>query len=127
MKKFTIYTRLLPGMKKGDPVPTSLVEVEIEIIQGVEDPSVMWMPKGEYKARVMSPTWLYEAKSDKDKTLVPPIWYPHAFYLTIDEARGAAEKMIRGEFEFAKRKRGIEFTEEEVLSKCAEIKEIMLP
>jgi len=124
MRKFIVYTRAIPGIKTTAP---TVVEVECAIIQGVEDPSVMWMAEGEYRARISAPAWLYEPKSDKDKILVPPIWPSHNFYWTVIQARVAAEHLVCSEFEFAFRKYGTEYTEEEVKAKCAEIQEIMLP
>lgn len=124
MRKFIVHTRAIPGLKTTAP---TVVEVECDVIQGVEDPSVMWMAEGEYRVRISAPIWLYEPKSEKDKTMVPAVWPSHNFYWTVIQARVAAERLVRSEFEFAFRKHGTEYTEEEFKAKCAEIQEIILP
>lgn len=124
MRKFIVHTRAIPGLKTTAP---TVVEVECAVIQGVEDPSVMWLPENEYKARISAPEWLYEPRGDKDKTMIPAVWPSHNFYWTSIQARVVAERLVRSEFEFALRKHGTEFTEEEVKTKCTEIQEIMLP
>ena len=105
---------------------TSVVEVECEIITGMEDPSVMWLPPGEFRARVVAPTYLYERKKDS-KELIPPVWYTHAFYDSIELAMQQAEKDIRNGFERDIAKHKIEsYTEEDVKAKLAEITVVML-
>jgi len=103
---------------------TSIMEVEIEMISGMEDPSVMWLPKGEYKARVLAPGSLYDRDEDGFRT--PPLWYSHAFYSTMQEARTYAERQVRQGFERGLQKQGIQYTEEEVQQKLSEIQEVKL-
>jgi hypothetical protein len=130
MRKFTIYTRATPTCRRAG---ITIVEVECEKIQGLEDPSVMRLPESEYFARITAPDWLYESREVtgedgvKVKTPVPPVYHSHALYWTLIQARVYAEKMVREEFEFLQRKKGSTFTEEEVKVKLAEIQEIMLP
>ena len=61
MKKFIVYTRAIPGIRKGND-PPSVIEVEGELIKPTEDPSVMWLPPGEFKFRILKPEYLYEPK-----------------------------------------------------------------
>lgn len=103
----------------------SVVEVECEIIKGVEDPSVMWLPPGEFRARVLAPQFLYEKKKDS-KELIPPVWYTHAFYDSLELAMAQVETDIRTGFERAIAKHKIEFySEDDVKQKLSEVKVIM--
>jgi len=54
MKKFIIHNRALAGHPKTGEAP-SVVEVEGEIILALEDPSVMWLPEGEFYFRILKP------------------------------------------------------------------------
>ena len=109
MKKFIVYTRAIPGIRKGND-PPSVIEVEGELIKPTEDPSVMWLPPGEFKFRILKPEYLYEpkeiVKDDKtvEKIMIPPIYYSHSVYWTVSQALSKVE----------------------VLAKCKEIKEIPL-
>ena len=128
IRKFIVHTRALPGHTKAGDAPL-IVEVEGEMITGLEDPSVMWLPEGEYKFRIMKPDALYEQKEApgaKEKTMVPPIYYSHALF-TIHEARAAADRLVIQSFEFAKRKTKVDYTHEQVAARRAEIQEVMLP
>lgn len=91
----------------------------------MEDPSVMWMSSGEYKARLVSPDWLHEIR-DGSTEKVAPIYYNFALFFSINEAKLAAAKMIRAEFDFNLRKYGTKFTEEDILAKFEEIEEVLL-
>jgi hypothetical protein len=104
---------------------TSIMEVEIELVTAVEDPSVKWLPEGEYKARVTTPMSLYDKQ--EDGSLTPPVWYSHAFSWTIHQAWARAERMLREEFQRGLVKYNRPFSEEDVQSKLAEIQEILLP
>lgn len=110
MKKFTIISR------KG---VTSIQEVEIQLLSSIEDPSVMWMNPGEYKAKVLKPESLYEKQNDG--SLTPPIWCWFAFFDTEAEARAQAELDLKKELERAARKSHIEFDEAVFLERCKEI------
>ena len=76
MRKFVVHTRALPGVKSnGAPI---VLEVEGELIQSLEDPSVMWLPEGEFKFRIMTPESLYEPHEVSQegvtkKVMVPPV------------------------------------------------------
>lgn len=117
MHKFII----LHSKDKG----TSITEVEVEMISSVEDPSVMWLPKGEYKARVLEPASLYE--KTPQGSLVAPVWHSHAFYETAQHAWTVAEEQIRAGFERELRKFGIAYTEQQVQEKLSQIREVKLP
>jgi hypothetical protein len=124
MKKFIVHTRPLAGYCKLGDVPI-VIEVEGETITAVEDPSVMWLPVGEFRFRVLKPEILYEPQEDGTKT--PPVYFSHSVYRTLDQAQSVAERLVRGQFQFALRKYGTAFTEEQVKEKCEEIQEILLP
>lgn len=99
---------------------TSVMEVECEIITAVEDPSVLWLEPGEYRARVVAPATL------KEKDGKAPIWYSYNFSDDLASARKKCESFVRGEFEFNLRKYGTEFTEEEVQKVLSEVETVML-
>jgi hypothetical protein len=126
MRKFIVHPKPLPGYPTS--FAPSVIEVECQLITAMEDPSVMWLPVGEFKARILGPQFLLdqEAKAGGVIEYTCPIYCSHALFWTINQARAAAERMIRSEFERAQRKQGISFTEEEVRDKFAQIKEIML-
>lgn len=130
MRKFIVHTRSLPGHKGGPFV----LEVEGEMIAAVEDPSVMWLPEGEFRFRIMKPEALYEPKEVEQedgsmkKVMVPPVYHSHGIYWTVHQAAVAAEHILRQELEFEIRKGRIEsYTQEELKAKYAEIQTIMLP
>lgn len=131
MRKFVVHTRALPGCCKTSSNIT-ILEVEGEVITAVEDPSVLWLPEGEFKFRILKPEALYEPKEivhedrSREKITVPPVYHSHAVYWTVHQAMAHAMKMIRESFEYEKRKHGAEFTEEQVSEKCKEIQEILL-
>lgn len=129
MRKFIVHTRAMPGCAKATDAPV-ILEVEGQVITGLEDPSVMWLPAGEYKFRITKPEFLYEPKEgpgSKEKTMVPPIYYSHTMFSTAHEARAKAYALITHSFEFTARKQKTEYTHEEVVQRCSEIQEILLP
>lgn len=133
MKKFIVYTRALPGCQKSEDVP-SVIEVEGELVTAMEDPSIMWLPKGEFKFRITKPEFLYEmqelkqADGSKKKTAVPTVYYSHACYWTLIQARSVAERMVRESMDFEVRKgRVVSYTDEELKAKWFEIQEVLLP
>jgi hypothetical protein len=103
----------------------SVMEVEIQQVLAVEDPSVQWLPEGEYRARVIAPASLMEKRMDGP--LSAPIWHSHAFYWTASQAWVQVYKMIREELQRALIKHGQPFTEEDVLVRVEQVKEIKLP
>lgn len=124
MRKFVFHS------KKGT---TSIMEVEVEIVRPVEDPSVMWMQPGEYRARIMQPTSFHQrverklADGSKQVTMEPDVWCSHAFYDTLEAAKVKLESLTRGGFEFEIRKgRKTEYTEEEVQAAIAAVEIVML-
>ena len=116
MKKFIVH------VERGGKI--SVMEVEIEMVSAVEDPSVGWLPEGEYRARVVSPKSL--AEKQNDGSLASPVWYSHAFYQTSHQARQVAEEMVRSELERNFSKHDVAYTPEDLQNKLAEIKEILL-
>jgi hypothetical protein len=133
VKKWIVYTRPMPGCKRGGP-PT-ILEVECELLSAVESPAML--PKGEYMARVLKPEFLYEeVRVLKDGVLkdviMPPVYCSHSLYWTVHQARAAANAMVRGEIEFTIRKQlttsiGLEaYTAQELQAKYDEIKEVPL-
>ena len=135
MRAFIVHTRQVPGCaacRSGD-TPMTIVEVEGEYVSSMEDPSITWLPKGEFKFRISKPEFLYEAQEakkpdgSKEKTMVPAVYYSHSIYLSLEEAREATKKLVVGEFEFALRKKRIEsYTAVDIEGKLSEIQELML-
>ena len=131
MRKFIVYTRKLAGIRKGTDAP-SIIEVEGETIEPIEDPSVMWLPKGEFRFRILKPEYLFEPKEivKEDKStetiMVPPVYYSHSVCWTVSQARAQAERIVKEGFEFELRKRGTPINWVDVIEKCKEIKEITL-
>lgn len=133
MKKYIVFTRALPGCCNKTSDAPSVVEVEGEIVSALEDPSVMFLPEGEFKFRISKPSFLHEmqevkqADGTKKKTSVFPVYYSHAIYWTAIQARSVAEKMIREGLDFEVRKgRMTSYTDEELRVKCNEIQELLL-
>ncbi len=132
MRKFIVYTRAVPGCCKTAEVPT-IVEVEGEIVTGIEDPSSLWLPQGEFKFRISKPDFLLEMQEikqvdgTKKKTLVPSVYYNHSIYKDLAQARAAAEKMVHQGLEFEIRKgRATSFTEDELKNLYSQIQEVLL-
>jgi hypothetical protein len=103
MKKFIVSSR-------GAFV---IMEVEGEYVKPLEDPSVKWLPQGEYRFRIMKPSSLHEKLPDG--TTTPAIYFSFALFDTVEDAKLIAEKYIRSGFDFEIRKgRLTSYTEEEV-------------
>lgn len=135
MRAYVIHTRQVPGCaacRTGD-TPMTIVEVEGEKVSSLEDPSVMWLPEGEFRFRIAKPEFLHEpretkkADGSKEKIMLPAVYHSHAIYLSLEEAREAAKKLVVGEFEFAVRKKRIEsYTTADVEGRLSEIQELKL-
>lgn len=136
MRAYVIHTRQVPGCaacRTGD-TPMTIVEVEGEKISPMEDPSVLWsLKEGEFKFRITKPVFLHEphetkkADGSKEKIMLPSVYCSHAIYLSLEEAREAAKKLVVGEFEFAVRKKRIEsYTTADVEGRLSEIQELKL-
>lgn len=124
MRKFTIQS------KKGK---TAIMEVECEIIQAIEDPSVLWsLNPGEYRARILAPESTFQKVKQKDEAgkevfvMVPDIWCWHALYDSKEEAEAAAVQAIRNGFAFDERKYDKAYTEEDVQAAIAAIEVVAL-
>lgn len=111
MRKFIIHS----GRDK-----TAIMEVECQLITPVEDPSVMWLPKGEYRARLLKPATFVE-KDGK-----PLVWHSIAFYDTLEIAKEAHAVMTRAAFEFEFKKYKTAYTEEQVQATLASTEVVML-
>lgn len=134
MKAFVIHTRQVPGCAcKAEQSPLFLVEVEGEMVSTLEDASVGWLPKGEFRFRITKPVFLHEAKEgkkedgSKEKLLIPSVYHSHSIYLTEEEAWAAAKRLVISEFEFAFRKKKIDaYSEADIEKRIAEIQRIPL-
>lgn len=128
MRKFVVHTRAVPGCRKGDADAPTILEVEGEMIAAMEDPSIMWLPVGEFRFRILKPEFLHEPKEtkledgSKKKIMVPTVYHSHAIYHELDGAKAAAKEMIKSGLEFEVRKgRLASYSEEELEAKCAEV------
>ena len=135
MKKFIVHTRPIPGCAacKGSSEAPTIVEVEGEIVSSLEDPSVMWLPKGEFRFRIFKPEFLHESKESKledgskKKIMIPSIYHSHGVYQDLSAAKEVAERMIKSGLDFEVRKgRLASYTKEELDAKCAEVQVVML-
>ena len=118
MFKFVIYSR------KGK---TTVYEVECEQVTPMEDPSIMWIPKGEYKARILRPEALFEPDPKDSTKMAPPVWYSHAFYSTSVEALARAHKDVRhGMVDYQIQKKQEPKSEDEVRLAEAAVQIVML-
>lgn len=102
----------------------TIFEVEVRKVTGVEDPSVMWLKEGEYKAKVLSPSCLLE--KDQQGKITNPVWFSHIFNDSLDEAKASAKKSVVDSFNRNLLKFGKEFSEQEVEDKVSAIEVIML-
>lgn len=133
VRKFVIYNRVIPGgcggsscSKPGVKGLPSIVEVECEVFTPV------LAKEGEFTARILKPEFLWEPTRVlqegvlKDVTL-PPVYMSHAVYDSLALAREAAERQVRGTFDFEVRKGRItSYTDEELKAKCDLIQEVFL-
>lgn len=124
MRKFVLQS------KKG---VSAIMEVECEIIQALEDPSILWALKpGEYRARILAPESFHQkvektVDGKKVSVMVPDIWCSHAFYDTLESAKETCFKLIRSEMiDFAIRKHRQPATEEEVQAAIDAVEVVML-
>ena len=123
MKKFVIQS------KSGQ---FSIQEVDVEVISTTEDPSVAWLPAGEFKARIMRPTSFHMkverlVNNKREMVDVPEVWYSFAFLNSLEEAKATCAELIREEFDFKKRKHKIDFTEQDVADAQAKMQVALLP
>ena len=131
MIKFIVHTKSIPKIHSGD-VP-AIVEVSGQIVSPMDDPSVIWLPRAEFRFRIESPAFLYEPQEiksedgSKKKVLMPPVYHSHAVYSTLEEARAICTALIKEEFEFKLRKNKItSYTQEELEAKISQINIILL-
>ena len=118
VKKWIVYDRPMPGCKRGGP--STILEVECELITGMEDPSVNFLPDGSFKARVLRPEYLHEeVRVVKDgvfkDVIMPPVYYSHFLFWTEHQAVAHATAGVRSGLEFEVRKKKREsFSEQDV-------------
>lgn len=117
MRKFYIHTER--GAK------TSIIEVEAELITAMEDPSIQWLPEGEYRARILAPKSLYEKQ--EDGSLIPPVWHSWALAWTQHQAMAWVSKMVHDDMQRALEKHDVAYTEQDVQNKIDQIEVIFLP
>jgi len=109
----------------------AIYEVEVEVLSPMDDPSVMWLKAGEYRARVVQPTIFHQKvertrDGKKETTLVPDMWYSFAFHDSYESALADASNLVRQEFEFNLRKYKTSYTEEDVAAAISAIELIAL-
>lgn len=119
MRKFIVHTRAIPGRPKEEN-PFYLIEVEGEIVSALEYPSVLLLPAGEFRFKIMAPKFLHDVYGSA-------IYYSHAIYKDASVARLVAERMVVEELEFSKRKYKTEYSQEDLENKISKIEEIKLP
>jgi len=120
MKKFIVKTTYeKDSISKEIEIHSYVMEVDLKLVPAIDDPSVMWLPSGEYKAYVIAPRSLYEKQDDG--SLTPPQWYSHAFYDSEAEALLIAQKQIREIFDREMRHYRVEYTEQEIQEKLSQI------
>lgn len=102
MKKFIIQAK--------DKI--NIAEVECQAITALDDPSINWLPHTDKKYRVLS---------IKEKDGTSPVWFNHAIYDTLEEARTKCAELIKQNFEFNLKKYNTEYTPEQVELAIAEI------
>ena len=110
MKKFVIHRN-------------SIIEVECTKLSTAENPSIAWLPSGEYWARIDAPVSIFDKV---DAKLVNPIWHSFAFFQTMDDAKKKMEANVRDTFDRNKRKSGTEYTEADIAKQLADIQVITL-
>lgn len=118
MRKFIVHTRAIPGRPKEES-PFYLLEVEVEIITALEDPSILFLPVGEFRFKIMEPKFLNDFSG-------PSIYYSHSIYADSVIARDVAKRMVVEELEFSKRKYKIDYSQEDVENKISKIEEVLL-
>jgi hypothetical protein len=73
----------------------SVMEVEGQMVSALDNPSVMWLPKGEYFFKVTSPTSILEKRVvGKETKYFPVIWHSHNFSDSGAEAELKAQKVL---------------------------------
>jgi hypothetical protein len=117
MRKFYIHT------ERGSK--TSIIEVEVELITAMDDPSIQWLPINEYRACILAPKSLYEKQ--EDGSLIPPVWHSWALAWTQDQAIAWAAKMVRNDMQRALEKHNVVYTEQDIENKIRQIEVILLP
>jgi hypothetical protein len=124
-----IMRKFIVSVKKS---PASIIEVEVEIVKALEDPSIIWaLYPGEYKARIIKPTTFYQ-KFEKnvggkfELFSIPEIWHSHSFFDSLEDAKFHANELILNSFEFNLRKHGVIFSEEDVQNQINLIEVLML-
>lgn len=133
VRRFVIYNRVIPGgcggsscSKPGTKGLPSIVEVECEVFKPI------LAKEGEFAARILKPEFLWEPTrvlqdgALKDVVL-PQVYAHHAIYDSVEMAKEAAKRQVKGGFDFEVRKgRLASYTEEELEARCSEVQVVML-
>jgi hypothetical protein len=116
MKKFVIFSQ------KGRH---AVVEVECEVVSSMEDPSVMWLPTGEYRVKIFKPDMLLEKKPDG--SLAPSIYMSWALFPSEEVALAQAKIDIeRGMLRQASKAHESPPTEEQIAEAKSKVESILL-
>src|SRR5574338_245990 len=115
-RMFVVYTR------KNE---TSIVEAECYVLSAMNDPSVVSLPQGEFRALVTAPELLFEKKVDK--SIGPAIYHSHSLFRDYNDALKEAQSLIEKEFAFKLRKYKTPYTDVDVAAAVLAIKLIKLP
>lgn len=110
MKKYAAF------IIKGKP---TVYELKAEKVTPLQDPSVKWLPEGEYKVNVLAPISLYE-KDVKGKD-VPVVFYSHALFDTEAAAVAWHKQSLESTMKERAERHGEEFSKEALKAKIAEI------
>lgn len=88
MKKFVIISI------KG---ATSIKEVECSVVTPLHDPSVSFLPPGEYKVEILKPVSLWD--KNPDNSFTAPLYFSHSLFDTVEAARAVAERDMKVSYE----------------------------
>lgn len=123
MRKFAIQS------KRGE---MTIYELDVEVLTALQDPSIMFLKEGEYRARILKPESFHmkiekTVDGKKEVTYVPDVWCWHSLYDTYNDALQAASKLIEQEFAFNLRKYGTAYTDVDVAAAMLALKLEKLP
>ena len=103
---------------------TTIIEVECEKISGLEDPSVLWLPSGEFKVKISAPKSILNKETNGTYSAIS--YYNHGIYDSYEEALKATEFLIRKSFELNAVKHNSSFSEEDIQAKLLTVQTIKL-
>ena len=115
MRKFFIHSH------KGS---TSILEIEIRKLGGLDDPSVMWLQPGEFKVKVLSPASLLEKTATGQ--VVHPNYYSHSIYDSVEDAKIKLTQQLTDAAVREFKKHGTPYSDQEILDRVSSIEIKML-